>query len=445
MALKDDLEAALLDTYTKTGKKAHYWAHYFRREIERRGALETAKRLLEPNQSAVESKGFLALRSAGRLDLSVEAVVLRSEFRPLFTKRELAEATRRLQWVGPRDMADITAELNLRAQGRPIGRLQKIRSQRNGTSLIRKVFDRRSTFDRYAYHVGGRTELQFNVGFETLDHQEVFRHGVAFSLEPSRNMPSIDVLIPKISRFSEYVRIHDDDLAEFRMWHFVNGEGDGEDYPAAPIAADLVRPGTFVFLGKRQPAANVDVDLILNDFDALVPLYEFVESNEVFPVVPSAVGTFTFVPGCTIKPSATRATIDARSVDIVLRHNDIQRALFDYINDLQPDEVATEVSTGNGTKVDLGRKRGNCYWFYEIKTALSARLCIREAIGQLIEYAFWPGGKEATALVIVAEATLDKSAELYLRELRSRFNIPLYYQQFDMANRRLVGNGPEHG
>jgi hypothetical protein len=206
-----------------------------------------------------------------------------------------------------------------------------------------------------------------------------------------------------------------------------------------------VKRGAFIFLGKRQPAANVDVGVILDDFDALLPLYEFVESNKVFPVVPNTAGTFSFVPGCTIKPSSTKAAVEARTIDIVLRHNDIQLALFDYINGLQPGEVATEVSTGNGTKVDLGRKRGDGYWFYEIKTALSARLCIREAMGQLFEYAFWPGGKEATALVIVAEATFDESAEAYLREFRARFKIPLYYQQFDMVKGELVGNGPEHG
>ena len=64
---------------------------------------------------------------------------------------------------------------------------------------------------------------------------------------------------------------------------------------------------------------------------------------------------------------------------------------------------------------------------------------------KLIEYAFCPGGKKVTALVISAEATLDSSAELYLQEIRSPFNLPIYNQQFDMAKRSLMGKGPEHG
>lgn len=59
-------------------------------------------------------------------------------------------------------VAEAAAELNQRARGRAIG-------------------DSRTTFDSYAFHVGGRTELQFNIGLESGD--EDLRYGVAFSLE----------------------------------------------------------------------------------------------------------------------------------------------------------------------------------------------------------------------------------------------------------------------
>lgn len=71
------------------------------------------------------------------------------------------------------------------------------------------------------------------------------------------------------------------------------------------------------------------------------------------------------------------------------------------------------------------------------------RICIREALGQLLEYACWPGGQEAMALIAVGEPALDSDAEVYLRELRSRFSVPIYYQQFDMKTRCLVGTGPD--
>jgi hypothetical protein len=445
MTLRDELETAMLEVYKRTGEEVGYWAGYFLREIRRNGALATAKHLLSPVAGDSGSKGFRALQSAGRLDLTVEAVALRSDLQALFTTQELEEATRRLQWAGPRKIADIAAEVNLRSQARPIGRLQEIRDQRSRASRrrTRKLFDGRSTFDAYAYHTGGRTELQFNIGFEMLGHREVFRDGVAFSLEPSRNLPSIAPLVPKIQRFNEYLRIHAEDFAGFRMWHFVEGKGGDSDYPSAPISSELVIPGSFIFLGRRQPAANVDVTLILDDFDALLPLYEFVEGTGPFPTSPKAKGDFDFVPGRTPTLSRTRATIYGQTIDVTLRHNDIQRALFDYISSLHRDEVCAEVRTGNGTLIDLGRRRGDHYWFYEIKTGISARTCIREALGQLLEYAFWPGGRQATALVVVGEAVLDRDAEFYLQGLRSRFGLPIFYQQFEMTKGTLVGNGPE--
>ena len=43
--------------------------------------------------------------------------------------------------------------------------------------------------------------------------------------------------------------------------------------------------------------------------------------------------------------------------------------------------VRTEQPSGVGTQIDIVVKMTNEYWFYEIKTALNARACLREAIG----------------------------------------------------------------
>jgi hypothetical protein len=43
-----------------------------------------------------------------------------------------------------------------------------------------------------------------------------------------------------------------------------------------------------------------------------------------------------------------------------------------------------------GTVIDVVVKMKNEYWFYEIKTALTPRACLREATGQLLEYGFGP-------------------------------------------------------
>ena len=73
--------------------KAGYQPSYFLRSVKRYGGMETARRLLAKDGL---SKGFDALRKVGRLDLSVEAQVLRPQFVDLFTDAERTIARARL-------------------------------------------------------------------------------------------------------------------------------------------------------------------------------------------------------------------------------------------------------------------------------------------------------------------------------------------------------------
>jgi hypothetical protein len=92
------------------------------------------------------------------------------------------------------------------------------------------------------------------------------------------------------------------------------------------------------------------------------------------------------------------------ALDLDLRHNLLQEALYRRLA-LQygQDRVHTEQPSGVGTKIDIVVKAENGYWFYEIKTALTPRACLREAIGQLLEYALWPGSQEPTRFIVVGE------------------------------------------
>ncbi len=87
--------------------------------------------------------------------------------------------------------------------------------------------------------------------------------------------------------------------------------------------------------------------------------------------------------------------------------------------------------------MDVASKEGKSYTYYELKTGLSAQSCIREAIGQLMEYSFWPGSQRADRLVVVGEAVYDPEAKTYIRKLRKDFDLPIEYQQFDIESGRL--------
>ena len=93
------------------------------------------------------------------------------------------------------------------------------------------------------------------------------------------------------------------------------------------------------------------------------------------------------------------------------------------------ENVGDEQQSGVGTKVDVVVRRRKGYWFYEIKTANSPRICLRQAIGQLLEYAFWPPTKEVARLIVVGQSAIDKDGREYLRRLNERFSLPIEYEQ----------------
>ncbi|MDB5617862.1 hypothetical protein [Tardiphaga sp.] len=74
------------------------------------------------------------------------------------------------------------------------------------------------------------------------------------------------------------------------------------------------------------------------------------------------------------------------------------------------------------------RRAANEFWYYEIITAYSPRACLREAIGEIMEYAYWPGAQEASRLIICGEAALDDEGAAYLRHLNERFRLPFAYE-----------------
>ena len=70
-----------------------YWAHYFLRGVRNHGGLVYAHRLLHKEGT---TEGFERLKAEGRLDLTVEALVLRPEYAGLFSEEELGVASRRI-------------------------------------------------------------------------------------------------------------------------------------------------------------------------------------------------------------------------------------------------------------------------------------------------------------------------------------------------------------
>ena len=103
----------------------------------------------------------------------------------------------------------------------------------------------------------------------------------------------------------------------------------------------------------------------------------------------------TFKPGFKRGKSATSARFSKETINVLLRHGEIQERLYKQLaEDFGRDNVGGEIQVGQSGWADIVLKQDNRYTLYEVKTSHSARICIREAIGQLLEYASWPNSTE---------------------------------------------------
>lgn len=148
---------------------------------------------------------------------------------------------------------------------------------------------------------------------------------------------------------------------------------------------------------------------------------------------------FEFKPGHverSVEPISKAASAKTKANQL---HNDIQNKLYLHLCDeVGAKNVGTEIDTGSGTAIDAATNLPEEITFYEIKTANSVRACIRQAIPQLLEYAFWPKDNRADRLVIVSHLPVTKAAERYLEHLREKFNLPIFYQQFSLKTNKLI-------
>jgi len=234
--------------------------------------------------------------------------------------------------------------------------------------------------------------------------------------------------VPKVKFFNDFMKLNAVEFSDMRMWHY-DSHGRSVDRPPGPIPSALVTEGVFVFLGNRQPAKKIDYERILNDLDRLLPLYRYVETRGASAPVPLPQTGFNFKAGRSKKVTTATATLAKKELDLDLRHKALQEALYRLLaSQYGQDRVRTEQPSGVGTLVDIVVKTKSGYWFYEIKTALTPRACLREAIGQLLEYGFWPGAQEPSRFIVVGESPVDEDAKEYLHRLRKRFSLPIEYE-----------------
>lgn len=119
-------------------------------------------------------------------------------------------------------------------------------------------------------------------------------------------------------------------------------------------------------------------------------------------------------------------------------HNKLQNKISDYLNSLSAVTSVEKESKQGRNYVDLVCVKGIEKIFFEVKVANSVKRGLREAMGQVIEYANYPNEDLADSLVVVSDKYETEDDRNYLDYLRSKYNIPIYYQRFDWSEGALA-------
>lgn len=172
--------------------------------------------------------------------------------------------------------------------------------------------------------------------------------------------------------------------------------------------------------------------------------YSFNLFNDSYNVIPAS-KAFAFMPPKSINNKT--ASLNSKKVyrepkEVEIRN--LHRVISDNLTKLLRKEygnksVTPEHPTFYGmNRIDIVVNDKNKLTFYEIKTYSSLQTSIREAFGQIMEYAHWVNANNASELIIVTQLHKNiNEAKNYIKHLRTLFNIPLYLQMFDTEENKL--------
>lgn len=169
-----------------------------------------------------------------------------------------------------------------------IAKLPELRKKHLGKKqLPNKIFTAHTIFgakDNYAFHHGGRAEIQFNFGTDYLDGKEFTRYAICFSLKPSHSLPNpVDDLEPFRKKFNECIDKYPELFDGLLMWYYQNNNRNG-NYSPRKIPDKWFKINTFIAIGNiiEKPIDllnEADLLQILAGFDKFFPIYKFCVLN----------------------------------------------------------------------------------------------------------------------------------------------------------------------
>ncbi|MEL7147822.1 MAG: hypothetical protein AAFO69_15725, partial [Bacteroidota bacterium] len=129
-------------------------------------------------------------------------------------------------------------------------------------------------------------------------------------------------------------------------------------------------------------------------------------------------------------------------------HSEITNTLYDYLHQVDgyDEQMLSEEKTRvAGGIVDLVVNREGRLRLFEVKTHHTAMANIREALGQLLEYALLDASIELEQLIIVGPAKMKQAEQEYLERLKELIQVNLSYWFYNSAAAELSDRFVQEG
>lgn len=115
-------------------------------------------------------------------------------------------------------------------------------------------------------------------------------------------------------------------------------------------------------------------------------------------------------------------------------HNQMQNAIFELLKSKKYNYKKVFIEKG---WIDIKAKTQHNTWhFFELKTD-NPKQSIRKALGQILEYAYFPNTEKAEKLIIISDEKPNKDVIKYLDHIRDKFKLPITYRHFNIETNEL--------
>ena len=135
-----------------------------------------------------------------------------------------------------------------------------------------------------------------------------------------------------------------------------------------------------------------------------------------------------FNHGLHISEENNKRTGTPEEVKVKFTHNSIMSQLYhELCIEYGSENVGTENKIGN-KKIDVVVRTDKGFDIYEIKSDIDPRNCVREAMGQILDYAYFECKDKIGKMTIVGPTEETREVKDYLTKFRDKNGIEIYYR-----------------